>query len=117
MNLNRLEAALKSVCPVLGVNSNRQINFSTEATTEQRAAAQAIADSWDFNTPDVQAEIDAIEGPPNYMNRATREFQLAVARFIAAGQGIDEPTLYATNIGYRKVKDLDTQIAALRAQL
>ena len=42
-----------------------------------------------------------------------------VARAVreAAALGLTEPQLYASNIGYRRVRDLDNQIAALRAQL
>ena len=49
--------------------------------------------------------------------RVIREFTLAQAVITAAAAGVDEPTLYAQNIGYKKLKDLDDQIFALRQQL
>lgn len=66
--------------------------------------------------PTPQEKIDALERE-SMIPRITREFMLAQAVVTAAAQGIDEPTLYANNIGYRKLKDLDNQIIALRSQI
>ena len=51
------------------------------------------------------------------MNRAVREFMLLSAEAQAAAQGITPAQLYAANPSYKSVKDVDTQIAALRAKL
>lgn len=51
------------------------------------------------------------------MNRATREFMIALAEKEAAVQGLTQEQLYALNAGYRAVKDVDSLIVALRAQL
>lgn len=48
MSIEKLDAAIRAVCPIHGVSSERVISFRDEATPEQRAAAQAIADGWDF---------------------------------------------------------------------
>lgn len=64
----------------------------------------------------VIAQIDAIERE-TLMNRPVREFMLAQAEQIAASSGYTPAQLYQVNLGYRKVKDIDTQIAALRAQI
>lgn len=69
-NLTALHSAIESVCPISGVNTNRVISFASEATTEQRDAAQAIANSWDFNTP-TQEEL-AVEAE----RKAQRELLL-----------------------------------------
>lgn len=88
-------------------------------------------------TPITQAEADAILNPPKtqaqikaeiaaqivalereqMLPRVTREALLAAAVTMAAGQGVSEATLYSDNIAYRKMKDFDTMIAGLRAQL
>lgn len=59
-SIGYLDAAIKAVCPIHGVDSNRIISFMDEATVEQRAAAQAIVEAWDFDTPSAaeQADID-----------------------------------------------------------
>lgn len=67
-------------------------------------------------TAAIQAQIDALERT-SLMNRFVREMSMLLSIQTAAGMGVDEPTLYAANIGYKKIKDLDTEIAALRAQL
>ena len=51
------------------------------------------------------------------MNRAVREFMLLSAETAAAAQGITPEQLYIANIAYKKVKDIDNQIAVLRSQL
>lgn len=52
-NLANLDAAIRAVCSIHGVNTDRVISFKDEATEKQRAAAQSIADAWDFDAPDV----------------------------------------------------------------
>lgn len=58
-NIHLLHKAIAAVCPIVSVNSSRQIAFANEATEQQKLAAQAIADSWDFTTPDPQEVADA----------------------------------------------------------
>jgi len=60
-----------------------------------------------------QQQIDALERE-SMIPRITREFMLAQAVMTAASQNITPDQLYQANIGYRKLKDLDNQIAALR---
>jgi len=60
-----------------------------------------------------QQQIDALERE-SMIPRITREFMLAQAVMTAASQNITADQLYQMNIGYRKLKDLDNQIAALR---
>lgn len=59
MKIQFLYRALSSICPIDSVNSNRVVSFKDEATQSQRNAAQAIADSWDFNVPTTE-ELTAI---------------------------------------------------------
>lgn len=51
------------------------------------------------------------------MNRAVREFMLLSAEATAASHGVTPAVLYTVNPAYRAVKDVETQIAALRAKL
>lgn len=46
-----LAQSIQAVCPIDGVSSDGRIDFRPEATTEQRAAAQSIFDSWDWDNP------------------------------------------------------------------
>lgn len=62
---------------------------------------------------EIDAQIAALEGKTE---RGVREAMLYVLVAIAASQGLNEPQLYVSNFGYRKAKDLDSQIAALRAR-
>lgn len=64
----------------------------------------------------VKDQIAAIERD-TLMNRATREFMIALAEKEAAASGYTPAQLYAVNLGYRKIKDIDTQVAALREQI
>lgn len=51
------------------------------------------------------------------MNRAVREFMLAYAAREAAANALTLDQLYAVNPAYKAVKDVDTQIVALRGKL
>lgn len=69
----------------------------------------------------VKNQITAIERD-TMMNRASREGLLLLIEKEAMREfSVDWPTaqagLYAGNLAYRKVKDVDNQIAALRAQI
>jgi hypothetical protein len=64
----------------------------------------------------IQSQIDSLESA-THMNRFVREAMLLISVQQAAGLGLTEPQLYAANIGYKKIKDLDTQITLLRSQI
>lgn len=64
----------------------------------------------------IQAQIDALEGG-NPLARPTREFMLLSLEERAVLSGYTLEQLRANHYAYRKVKELDEQIAALRAQL
>lgn len=53
--LDALDQAIKAVCPIDGISvSDRKvtkIDFRPEASAEQRAAAQAVVDAWDWDAP------------------------------------------------------------------
>jgi hypothetical protein len=61
-------------------------------------------------------QIDEIERN-TLMNRAVREFMILSAEAQAAAQGVTPVQLYAANPAYKSVKDVDTQVTALRAKL
>ncbi len=62
------------------------------------------------------AQIDALERQYQ-LARPVREFMLISMEVQAAAQGINPTQLRERNPGYRRVKELDEQIAALRALL
>lgn len=64
----------------------------------------------------VQAQIDAMDGG-NPMARPTREFMILSMEKEAVAAGFAVEDLRASHFAYRKVKELDEQIAALRGQL
>lgn len=51
------------------------------------------------------------------MNRTVREFMMLSAEAQAAAQGVTPAQLYAANPAYKSVKDVDTQVTALRGKL
>jgi hypothetical protein len=64
----------------------------------------------------LQAKLDALDGG-NPMARPTREFMLLSIEEKAVTAGYTLEQLYAANFGYRKVKDLDVSVGALRDEI
>lgn len=81
MNAKKLHISIAAVCPIDGVNSNRVITFKPEATELQKQAAQAIADSWDFDsiTPADIAEVER-----SYRQQKALEVLPEILSYIAA---------------------------------
>ena len=63
----------------------------------------------------IETDIQSLERR-EMLPRVTREFTLQLIVATAAGQGLTEPQLYAVQAGYKKLKDFDAQIVALRGQ-
>jgi len=84
--------------------------------TEAEADAIRIASIPVPLPPTPQEQIDTIERN-TLMNRATRELMIGIAEKEGAALGLTPAQLYLANVAYRSVKDVDTQIAALRAQI
>lgn len=63
-----------------------------------------------------QGEIDALEAS-QYMTRGEREGWLAMIEAQAAAQSVPLDVLYAANPFYKKLKDVNTAVTALRAEL
>jgi len=87
--------------------------------------AQAIAGSLGPITPYVAPALTAamVQATINKMERdailprPVREFLLLAAIKEATALGLSEPQLYVTNNAYKKVKDFDASIVALRLQM
>lgn len=106
------DAVLRSNAAALGI-FDVEIRVVNDAEHEALIAARELALNPQGAT---LRQIDALERQ-NMIPRVTREALLAYAVFIAQSGGVPEAQLYAENIAYRKMKDFDAQIAALRAQL
>lgn len=69
----------------------------------------------------IQAEIDRLEGYPNYLNRGARELQLRLMEKegaeLAAARGLTKEQVLAATPYYVRLKALDEEIKALRVQL
>lgn len=97
---------------IIGVYTNRQY-------TDQEYVESATL--WVNNRAQIQKQIDELEYK-TLMNRTVREdFLQRYTEKAMQTYGVDEATavagLYAGNIAFRKFKDTDDQIKALRALL
>ncbi len=105
----------------LSWSENGEINYADDYPGADKATVQQV---FEAHQPQckaaadlaILAEIDRLEREQQ-MPRLQREFMLPLMVSLAAGSGVTEPQLYAANIGYKKLKDFNAQIVALRAQL
>lgn len=88
-------------------------HVETRPLTPEELAALPAAQT---EVRDYAAEIEALERQ-TLLPRPVRDFMLISMEIQAAGQGITPAELRDRNPGYRRVKELDEQIAALRALL
>jgi len=63
-----------------------------------------------------QREIDVLEAS-QFMTRGEREGWIAMVLAQATAQAVAEATLYLANPFYKKLKDINTQVTILRAEL
>lgn len=129
MSIQKIDAKIKAICPIHGVSfgDEYRIDFKEEATEEQRSAADVLLAS--LTTPEalaleaqesakeaIRQQIRDIE-EEQLIPRGLREFLLLQLPQIAQSGGVTEAQLYLANPFYKKLKDVNAQIVALRAQL
>ena len=93
--------------------------YRTETRTGAVATAQYTRKTDEQIKEQANSKIDqqiAASENQQLLPRVVREFLLASAVKEAVALGLTEEQLYAANIGYRKMKDANTAIQALRAQ-
>jgi hypothetical protein len=99
----------------------RVYNIATGTFTEEEYTPEELAEiaSRPQPTPPTpQQQIEKIEqSVSTTLQRGFREVLLTLMEREAAAMGITPAQLYATNVGYRRAKDIDNQIAALLAQM
>lgn len=66
MSVARLDAEIRKVCPIDGVDSSGRISFQKTATAQQKEAAQAVVASFDWNLvetkpPTIEERLAALE--------------------------------------------------------
>jgi hypothetical protein len=100
-----------------------EVNVQTGEVNSRELSEEELADivASQIKTPEqikeaIQAEINQLEAT-SMMIRGTREALLQISTVIAASGGVTESQLYAGNLAYRKMKDLDEQVKTLRHQL
>lgn len=126
--VEKVDAALKAVCPIDGVSIGRdsdkttwRIDFSESATADQRAAAQGVIDSFDVTkTLQISAiddQLEAIDDATRAAMRGLRDFILIVLAWATAAKQ-STPTLpeIPQNDGILKLAALEQAATALRAQ-
>jgi len=102
------------------INQNGSMYFGDMQHGDREASAEEVA-VWEASRIEpekakAKRQISELERE-TLMNRAVREFMLLSAEAQAAAQGITPAQLYAANPAYKSVKDVDTQVTALRGKL
>lgn len=102
------------------ITSNGDVYFGDCAQGDREATPEEVA-AWEASRIEpeknkAKRQIAEIERD-TLMNRAVREFMILSAEAQAAAQGVTPAQLYAVNPAYKSVKDVDTQVTALRGKL
>lgn len=104
---------------IVGLYANPQPQESGPPLTDAEPLAEDHPDVVAFLTPApnavIDAQIAALE-QGQLLPRGVREYIMAGMVEKGASLGLTEPQLYAAQVGYRRLKDFDAQIKALRAQ-
>lgn len=116
-----IESSSDSHDETLIANATSQGISTVEIRTVTEDELRILIDARNISTPEqhratIQKQINTLEAE-QMLPRITREGLLEAAVALAAAQGVTEPQLYAANIGYRKTKDFDNVITALRIQM
>ncbi len=83
MNLTSINKAVSKVCPIHGMLSATEPDFKPEATPQQRAAAQAIVDGWDWSAEAEAAREEAANPEWTAVRRALAEIESDAAAWEA----------------------------------
>lgn len=93
-----------------------EINVQTGEVTELPDAPPSQQPPPEPEKDKAKRQITEIERE-TLMNRAVREFMILSAEAQATTQGVTPEQLYTVNPAYKSVKDVDTQVTALRGKL
>lgn len=115
MTLAEIDNQIRSICPIDGIDSDGDIYFSESATDDQKLTALSLMNQLlpQLGVADPKADmlvqIQQME-MTQLLPRSVRLALMTAAVKLASLSGEDEPTLYANNIEYHRIKDFDTQI-------
>lgn len=128
MITTKLDAAIRAVCPIHGISIGRKddkttwrIDFTSEATEEQKAAARAVLASFDPNPSRKDeilarlAEIDA-EAQAFRWQREMVAVQAYVTDSLIDG-GVIVGRKVSDNVGVVRMATYEAEAKALRAEL
>jgi hypothetical protein len=106
MSIVELDKAIREICPIHGVNSNREIAFMDDATAQQRIDAQSIADSWDFNSETPQQVIARLESAlDRHLDTVANSYRYESIRTMVTYATSDHPTFGAEGKAAVKFRD------------
>jgi hypothetical protein len=124
--LSRLDAELRRLCPIDGVNSDGVIAFSAGASLDQRLAAQALVDGWNGLPPTKDERIaHTLATMGKGRDRTTIQLAILVGEMVLAPAAADyygvslEIALmgvYARNKTYRESKDCEAVCQSIEAE-
>lgn len=112
MNIESLHNAISAVCPIHGVNTSRKISFQDVATTEQRAAGQAIADAWNFDVPTAEELAKEAQQSADAVERADAK-NVAALKYLVKHTNAEIRAFIQSNIDVASVTDLASAKACL----
>lgn len=88
--------------------------FGAAMTPEQIAAVQAVYAAHDPSRQSTSQQVAALLASAGVAQTWQLDAAMAGVLSLGISQGLTEPQVYAINPGYRQIKDLAAQIAALQ---
>lgn len=117
MNIILLTEKINEICPIYGLDTDRNISFKDEATEQQKALAYEIYDSWvDPPEPDVTGFVTALANNQSLNNWYENLPKIVTDMMVSYLKDRDFKSLNSLVLGLNLTEEIKTELNILIRQ-